>query len=82
MIKAFFVDFYGTLVHEDGEVIKKIVDVVCRTGRVENKRDVDVKGAQGLNIRALWLNRFGKDAPEGVECIGSLNEAIELIRNE
>ncbi len=26
MIKAFFVDFYGTLVHEDGEVIKKIVE--------------------------------------------------------
>lgn len=25
MIKAFFVDFYGTLVHEDGEVIKKMV---------------------------------------------------------
>ena len=22
-IKAFFLDFYGTIVHEDGEVIKK-----------------------------------------------------------
>lgn len=27
MIKAFFVDFYGTLVHEDGEVIKEIPDM-------------------------------------------------------
>ena len=24
MIKAFFLDFYGTVVHEDGEVVKKI----------------------------------------------------------
>ncbi len=23
MIKAIFIDFYGTVVHEDGEVIKK-----------------------------------------------------------
>ena len=30
MIKAFFVDFYGTLVHEDGEVIKKITDIICK----------------------------------------------------
>ena len=24
MMKAFFLDFYGTVVHEDGEIIKKI----------------------------------------------------------
>ena len=29
-IKAFFVDFYGTIVHEDGEVIKKITDIICK----------------------------------------------------
>ena len=27
-IKAFFVDFYGTIVHEDGEVIKSITKII------------------------------------------------------
>jgi YjjG family noncanonical pyrimidine nucleotidase len=38
--KAFFVDFYGTIVHEDGEVIKKITKIICETGKVENPSDV------------------------------------------
>ena len=41
MIKAFFVDFYGTIVHEDGEVIKKITKIICDTGKVEDPSDVD-----------------------------------------
>ncbi len=40
-IKAFFVDFYGTIVHEDGEVSKKITDIICKTGRVEDPSGVD-----------------------------------------
>ncbi len=48
MIKAFFVDFYGTLVHEDGEVIKEITDIICRTGKVENRKEVG----------AFWWNDF------------------------
>ena len=28
MIKAFFLDFYGTVVHEDGEVVKKISQLI------------------------------------------------------
>ena len=35
MIKAFFVDFYGTLVHEDGEAVKKVIQVIRDTGAVE-----------------------------------------------
>lgn len=34
-IKAFFVDFYGTVVHEDGEVIKKITKIITETGKAE-----------------------------------------------
>jgi len=37
----------------------------------------DVKGAQALGIRTLWLNRFGKAVPEGVESISTLPEALE-----
>ena len=37
-IKAFFVDFYGTVVHEDGEVIKKITKKLKRRPKVPHKR--------------------------------------------
>ena len=40
-VKAFFVDFYGTVVHEDGEVIKKINKIICDTGKVDNPGEVD-----------------------------------------
>ena len=40
-IKALFVDFYGTIVHEDGEVIKKITDIIQKTGVVEDRSEID-----------------------------------------
>ena len=30
MIKAFFLDFYGTIVHEDGEIVKKISQIIMK----------------------------------------------------
>lgn len=48
MIKAFFLDFYGTVVHEDGEVIKKITDIIYRTGKANNKSE----------IGTFWWNDF------------------------
>ena len=48
MIKAFFVDFYGTVVHEDCEIIKKITQIIYDTGKVENKSE----------IGAFWWNDF------------------------
>lgn len=39
----------------------------------------DVKGANAVNIRALWLNRFGKEVPDGVESIVSLLDALEKV---
>jgi len=40
MIKAFFVDFYGTVVHEDGEVIKKITQIISDTSNAEDKGEI------------------------------------------
>lgn len=40
MIKALFVDFYGTLVHEDGEVIKQISQEIYDTGKVNDKSEI------------------------------------------
>ena len=48
MIKAFFADFYGTIVHEDGEVIKKITDIIFSAGGAEKKSDID----------AFWWDDF------------------------
>ena len=48
MIKAVFVDFYGTIVHEDGEVIKRITDIIYSAGKAENKGEID----------AFWWNDF------------------------
>ena len=48
MIKAFFVDFYGTVAHEDGEVIKKITQIIFDTGKAENKGE----------IGSFWWNDF------------------------
>ncbi|MBR3579869.1 MAG: HAD family hydrolase, partial [Lachnospiraceae bacterium] len=37
----------------------------------------DVKGASALGIHTLWLNRFGKDVPDGVKSISSLLEIFK-----
>ena len=48
MVKAVFIDFYGTVVHEDGEVIKKISQEIFDTGNVRDKSE----------IGAYWWNEF------------------------
>lgn len=40
----------------------------------------DVKGASQLGIRTIWLNRSGKEVPEGVRAAGSLTEVLEIIQ--
>lgn len=57
MIKAFFVDFYGTIVHEDGEVIKKITQIIYDTGKVEDKREID--SFWWNDFQNMFLNSFG-----------------------
>ncbi len=48
MIKAIFVDFYGTVVHEDGEIIKQITDEIFRQGNAGGPED----------IAAYWWRTF------------------------
>lgn len=57
MIKAFFVDFYGTIVHEDGEVIEKITKIICDTGKVDNPKAVD--SFWWLDFQNMFLNSYG-----------------------
>lgn len=48
MVKAVLIDFYGTIVHEDGEVIKKISQEIFDTGNVEDQSE----------IGSYWWNEF------------------------
>lgn len=48
MLKAVFIDFYGTVVHEDGEVIKKISQEIFDTGNVIDR----------FEVGAFWWNEF------------------------
>lgn len=48
MIKAIFIDFYGTVVHEDGEVIKQVAQEIFNTGKVNDKSE----------IGSYWRNEF------------------------
>lgn len=48
MLQAVFIDFYGTVVYEDGEVIQKVSQEIFETGIVENRSDIGV----------YWWNEF------------------------
>jgi len=39
----------------------------------------DVKGAGALGIKTLWVNRSGKEIPEGVTSVGNLLEILDKV---
>lgn len=41
MVKAIFIDFYGTVVHEDGVVIKAVTEEIISTGANVEKSEID-----------------------------------------
>ena len=40
MLNAVFLDFYGTVVHEDGEVVAHIIDKIASTGNCADKQKI------------------------------------------
>lgn len=48
MVQAVFIDFYGTVVYEDGAVIKEVTREISETGNKENPAD----------IGAYWWKEF------------------------
>ena len=59
MIKALFVDFYGTVVHEDGAVIKVITQMIKDTGDGSDTSDID---SFWWNVfRPMFLNSYGDE---------------------
>ncbi len=75
MIKAIFIDFYGTVVHEDGEVIKQVSQEIFEfalnsTGlsaekvvHIGDSLSSDVKEASSVGINTIWINRSGREIP-------------------
>ena len=57
MIKAFFLDFYGTVVHEDGEVVKKISQLIYETGKAESPSEVE--SFWWKDFQNLFNNSYG-----------------------
>lgn len=57
MLKAVFIDFYGTLVHEDGDVIREISREIFNTGNVNDISDI---GRFWWNeFHRLFMNAYG-----------------------
>lgn len=57
MVKAVFLDFYGTVVFEDGEIINKITDIIMETGNVDDRKKA---GAFWWNeFQTMFMNSYG-----------------------
>ncbi len=58
MIKAIFVDFYGTIVFEDGENVSKISNRIYETGKAESASQV---GSYWWDVfKTLFENSYGE----------------------
>ena len=80
MKKAVFLDFYGTVVFEDGENIEKISKIIEATGEV---KDISEVGAYWWNeFYALFVNAYGETfrTQRDIE-MQSLAKTIEYFRS-
>ncbi len=59
MIKAFFIDFYGTVVHEDGTVVKQISEILSKTGNGADVSEIDK--FWGKDFRNKFEEAYGEN---------------------
>lgn len=59
MVKAIFIDFYGTIVHEDGDVIKQVCQKIFDTGVADDKKQIGVYWWK--TFQTLFTNSFGEN---------------------
>ena len=80
----------GVFTSEDAKAYKprkELFEMVLRSTGLKSDEVIhigdsissDVKGASSVNIKALWLNRFGKEIPDGVESITNLLDALDKV---
>ena len=58
MIKAVFIDFYGTVVYEDGEIVSRISKQIYESGNAASVREVD--GYWWNTFKTLFENSYGE----------------------
>lgn len=80
MVKAIFIDFYGTVVHEDGQVIRKISQEIFDTGKVKHKSDI---GSYWWNeFQTAFLAAYGADFQTQRDLeYQSLNKTIHYFKS-
>lgn len=59
MVKAIFIDFYGTVVYEDGEIVKKISQKIYETGNAQSVSQVD--SYWWKTFKTLFENSYGEN---------------------
>ncbi len=59
MIKAVFIDFYGTIVYEDGEIVSKISDRIYQSGNAQSASQVGSYWWERFKI--LFENSYGEN---------------------
>lgn len=78
----------GLITSEDARAYKprkELFQLALRQAGVEPKQALslggslrgDLRGASALGIPALWLNRIGRRAPNGIPSVRSLSEALD-----
>lgn len=82
MVQAVFCDFYGTLVHEDGEVINAICQEIMRTGRAENTRQNRrvLVGYLSRGLPPVLWRRLPDPAAAGTDFPGPDDPCLSLLR--
>lgn len=80
MVKAIFIDFYGTVVHEDGEVIKQISQEIFDTGKVKDKSEI---GSYWWNeFQTAFISAYGENFQTQRELeYESLNKTIQYFNS-
>ncbi len=59
MIKGIFIDFYGTVVYEDGEIVSKISQKIYETGNAESVSQIDAYWWN--SFKSLFENSYGEN---------------------
>lgn len=87
MVKAFFLDFYGTVVYEDGQVVDRITRILCETGGAGYQRDIGrfwweefqrlCAGAYGANFEPQRALEY-RSLETTIKRFGSTADAREL----
>lgn len=89
MTKAIFLDFYGTVVHEDDDVVRKIIEEIADTGSEKNRSEIGsywqeefqraVYSAYGKNFQTQRALEY-RSLKKTIERFGSSADAEKLSR--